>query len=63
MNKNAGNEIVRFDVVHQRFESVVSLQHIEQGGREWVGLAEDESPLLVFDKSVSDVYRLDLKIP
>jgi len=63
LNKNAGNEIVRFDVVRQRFESVVSLQHIEQGGREWVGLAEDESPLLVFDKSVSDVYRLDLKIP
>jgi hypothetical protein len=63
LNKNTGSEIVRFDVVRQRFERVVSLQQIEQGAREWVGLAEDESPVLVFDKSVSDVYRLDLKIP
>jgi len=54
---------VRFDVASQRFERVVSLKHVEQGNREWVGLAEDESPLLVFDKSVSDVYRLDLEGP
>ena len=63
LNKNEGNAIVRFDVARQTFERVVSLQQIEQGSREWVGLAEDDSPLLVLDKSVSDVYRLDLKIP
>ena len=55
-----GNEIVRFDVVVKRFEHVVSLRHLEQGNREWIGLAEDGSPLAVIDKSVSDVYRLDL---
>jgi len=51
---------VRFDVTRQRFEQVVSLRHLEQGNREWIGLAEDGSPLVVLDKSVSDVYRLDL---
>jgi len=56
----AGKEIVRFDVARQQFEHVVSLRHLEQGNREWIGLAEDDSPLLVLDKSVSDVYRLDL---
>jgi len=55
-----GNEIVRFDVARQQFEHVVSLRHLEQGNREWIGLAEDGSPLVVLDKSVSDVYRLDL---
>ena len=54
------NEIVRFDVARQQFEHVVSLRHLEQGNREWIGLAEDGSPLIVLDKSVSDVYRLDL---
>jgi hypothetical protein len=63
LKENADDEIVGFDVVLQRFERVVILQHVEQGNRGWIGLAEDESPLLVFDKSVSDVYRLDLKIP
>ena len=55
LRKNEGNEIVRFDVASQRFERVVSLKHVEQGNREWVGLAADESPLL-------DVYRLDLEV-
>jgi DNA-binding winged helix-turn-helix (wHTH) protein/Tol biopolymer transport system component len=63
LDKNGDNEIVRFDVASSKFERVVSLKHIEQGNREWVGLAEDESPLLVLDKSVSDVYRLDLSGP
>jgi DNA-binding winged helix-turn-helix (wHTH) protein/Tol biopolymer transport system component len=56
-----GNEIARFDVERQSFGRVVNLQHVEQGSRGWVGLAEDESPLIVVDKSVSDVYQLALK--
>jgi Tol biopolymer transport system component/DNA-binding winged helix-turn-helix (wHTH) protein len=54
------NEIVRFDVTRRQFDDVVSLRHLEQGNREWIGLADDGSPLVVLDKSVSDVYRLDL---
>jgi WD40 repeat protein len=63
LHKDESTEIVRFDVAGQRFEPVASLKDVEQGNREWVGLAEDESPLLVLDKSVSDVYRLDLRYP
>jgi|SRR5215467_14610267 len=63
LHVDEGNEIVRFDVDRQKFERVVSLKHVEQGNREWVGLSEDGSPLIVLDKSVSDVYRLDLKMP
>lgn len=63
LHKNESTEIVRFDVAGQWFERVASLKDVEQGNREWVGLAADESPLLVLDKSVSDVYRLDLSGP
>jgi hypothetical protein len=57
------DEIVRFDLDHTDLVKIASLEGIEQGGRGWVGLAPDDSPLLVRDKSVSDVYRLDLQIP
>jgi hypothetical protein len=63
LHVDESNEIVRFDVDRQKFEHVVSLKDVEQGNREWVGLSEDGSPLIVLDKSVSDVYRLDLKVP
>jgi Tol biopolymer transport system component len=56
-------EIVRFDLDHANLVKIASLKGIEQGNRGWVGLARDDSPLLVRDKSVSDVYRLDLQIP
>lgn len=57
-----GSEIVCFDVDGRKFTTVSSLNSIEQGNRGWIGLAADDSPLLVRDKSVSDVYRLDLQI-
>jgi DNA-binding winged helix-turn-helix (wHTH) protein/Tol biopolymer transport system component len=52
--------IARFDVSSGKFEDVATVQHIEQGNRGWIGLAADDSPVLVRDESVSDVYRLDL---
>ena len=56
-------EIVRFDLDHENLVKIASLKGIEQGNRGWLGLAPDDSPLLVRDKSVSDIYRLDLQIP
>jgi Tol biopolymer transport system component/DNA-binding winged helix-turn-helix (wHTH) protein len=56
-------EIVRFDLDHSNLIKIASLKGIEQGSRGWVGLAADDSPLLVRDKSVTDVYRLDLQMP
>ena len=57
------DEIVRFELDHASLVKIASLKGIEQGNRGWIGLARDDSPLLVRDKSVSDVYRLDLQIP
>ena len=57
------DEIMRFELDHANLVKVASLKGIEQGSRGWIGLARDDSPLLVRDKSVSDVYRLDLQIP
>jgi len=57
------SQIVRFDVAGKNFEAVVSLKDVEQGARDWVGLDEAENPMLVLDKSITDVYRLDLRIP
>jgi Tol biopolymer transport system component/DNA-binding winged helix-turn-helix (wHTH) protein len=56
-------KIVRFDVSSKRFEPVVSLEGIEQGARGWIGLDEAENPMLVLDKSITEVYRLDLRVP
>jgi hypothetical protein len=56
-------EIVRFDLHHSNLVKIANLKGIEQGGRGWVGLTRDDSPLLVQDKSVTDVYRLDLQMP
>jgi len=57
------DEIMRFELDHANLVKIASLKGIEQGNRGWIGLARDDSPLLVRDKSVSDVYRLDMQIP
>jgi len=56
-------EIVRLDLDHSKLVKIASLKGVEQGSRGWVGLARDDSPLLVREKSVTDVYRLDLQMP
>jgi hypothetical protein len=56
-------QIVRFDVASRKLEPVVSLKDVEQGARGWVGLDEAENPMLVLDKSITEVYRLDLEVP
>ncbi|HTM37375.1 MAG TPA: hypothetical protein VL156_11550 [Terriglobales bacterium] len=56
-------QIVRFDVASNKLEPVVSLKDVEQGARGWVGLDEAGNPMLVLDKSITEVYRLDLQVP
>jgi len=63
LDKSRGNEIVRFNVDGWKLERLLSLKDVVQGSREWIGLAADNSPILVLDKSVTDVYRLDLQVP
>jgi DNA-binding winged helix-turn-helix (wHTH) protein/Tol biopolymer transport system component len=63
VNVAGEKEIVRFDLDHGTMVKIASLKGIEQGSRGWVGLDAFDSPLLVRDNSVSDVYRLDLELP
>jgi len=63
LDMKRGDEIMRFDVSRAKFEDVATLRNIEQGNRGWVGLARDDSPLIVRDKSITDIYRLDLQLP
>ena len=63
LDMSHGDAIVRFDVTRGTLAKIVDLKGIEQGSRGWVGLTADGSPLIVRDKSVSDIYRLDLEIP
>jgi len=57
------DEIMRYELDHANLVTIASLKGIEQGNRGWIGLARDDSPLIVRDKSVSDLYRLDMQIP
>jgi len=41
----------------------IGLEDVEQGARGWVGLDEAENPMLVLDRSITDVYRLDMQVP
>jgi hypothetical protein len=62
LDDSGGSNIVRFDVAGGKLEPIVSLGDVEQAARGWIRLDETDTPLFVLDKSVSDVYRLDLKV-
>jgi Tol biopolymer transport system component len=57
--------IFRVRLSDHRVEQVASLAHFRQasdfGG--WMGLAPDNSPLLVEDVGTQDIYAIDLKLP
>jgi Tol biopolymer transport system component len=63
LDDSGGSQIVRFDLAGGKLEPVVSLKDVEQGGQRWIGLDEAENPMLVLDKSITEVYRLDLEVP
>ncbi len=47
-------------------EQVVSLAHFRQAPVPfglWMGIAPDNSPLLVEDAGAQDIYALDVKLP
>jgi len=63
LDDSGGYRIVRFDVATGKLESVVSLKDVDQSALGWVGLDEAENPMLVLNKSITEVYRLDLEVP
>jgi len=57
--------IYRVRISDRKLEEVLSLKDVRQAPAwgEWVGLAPDDSPLLVRDTGTQDVYALDWEAP
>lgn len=58
--------IFRVRLRDHRMEQVASLEHLRQvpgnfGG--WMGIAPDNSPLLVEDVGTADIYALEVELP
>ena len=60
------DELVRVSVPDGKVERLVSLKEIPRGfdpWEFWVGLAPDDSPLLMRDRSTQEIYSLDVRFP
>jgi eukaryotic-like serine/threonine-protein kinase len=60
------DDFVRISVQDGKLESLFSLRPVPRGfdpWESWVGLAPDDMPLLMRDKSTQEIYRLDLQLP
>jgi hypothetical protein len=58
--------IVRFTPATRRFDTLVDLGDIHLApthGAYWMGLAADDSPLVLRDRSTSDIYALEWEAP
>ncbi len=60
------DDVVRVNVANGKVEHLLSLKEIPRGfdpWEFWVGLAPDDSPLLMRDKSTQEIYSLDVRFP
>ncbi len=59
--------VYRIRILDHKLEKVVSLKDFRQPvgpiGGNWMGLAPDDSPLLLRDTGTTDIYALDLDLP
>jgi len=57
--------VLRIRISDHKTEQVVDLKNFITGGRYggWLGLAPDDSPLLLRDAGIQDVYALDWEVP
>ena len=58
--------LLRVRVSDHRLEEVVSLKDLRQtgwGGGNWIGLAPDDSPLMLRDIGTQEIYALDWVVP
>jgi Tol biopolymer transport system component len=55
--------IFRFRIGGAKLEQVVSLKDFHFAPETWVGLAPDDSPLLLRDAGTQDIYALDVDFP
>jgi serine/threonine protein kinase/Tol biopolymer transport system component len=64
LDKN--DDFVRVSIAGGKVEQLFSLKEVPRGfdpWESWVGLAPDNAPLLMRDKSTQEIYRLDLDFP
>jgi eukaryotic-like serine/threonine-protein kinase len=60
------DDVVRVSVTDGKMERLVNLKEIPRGfdpWEFWVGLAPDDSPLLMRDRSTQEIYSLDVRFP
>src|ERR1017187_2741413 len=60
------DDIVRVNVANGKVERLLSLKEIPRGfdpWEFWVGLAPDDSPLLMRDNSTQEIYSMDVRFP
>ena len=60
------DDLVRVNVADGKVERVFGLKEVPRGfdpWEFWIGLAPDDSPLLMRDKSTQEIYSLDVRFP
>ena len=60
------DDLVRVNAATGKMERLFSLKEVPRGfdpWEFWVGLASDDSPLLMRDKSTQEIYSLDVRLP
>jgi serine/threonine protein kinase/Tol biopolymer transport system component len=60
------DDVVRISVANGQMERLLSLKDIPRGfdpWEFWIGLAPDDSPLLMRDRSTQEIYSLDVRSP
>jgi Tol biopolymer transport system component/DNA-binding winged helix-turn-helix (wHTH) protein len=65
-NQSGAGELVRVRIKDRVLEHVLGLKNFPQlsdGFASWIGLTPDDAPLLMRDRSVQEIYALDLKFP
>ncbi len=63
---NTTDDLVRVSVANGKVERLFSLKDVPRGfdpWEFWIGLAPDDSPLLMRDKSTQEIYSLDVRFP
>ena len=60
------DDMVRVNVATGKVESLFSIKEVQRGfdpWEFWIGLAPDDSPLLMRDRSTQEIYSLDVRFP
>ena len=63
-NRGGAGELVRVRIKDRVLEHVLSLKDFPQLSdvfASWIGLTPDDAPLLMRDRSVQEIYALDLR--